>query len=592
MPSLLLVVFGIELVVQLVNTIGAATINGLIWRIYLSLPTPLSLELAAQKKKQKEYLAVRHELNATSSQDQFAKWAKLRRQHDKLLEDLEKKKNSHDAARVQFDRYLTTARLVSTRGLQWFLPMWYSKEPMFWLPSGWFPYYVEWFASFPRAPIGSVSIVVWQWACTGMLVLIIEAIMTLVGYAVASKQKQKQPVPAAGSGAGEKKDSISVNERSKMKQDFCFEVCGAKVESHKLAAGFIKSLVIFFGPILLPKIITYYRSIRAQQRNHNLKPIPLPPTIARNLVILFIISAAFLIRTLPPFSPFNIFTATQSRLQIPTDTLFTRLSSLRPLSPADLVLKSRFASLESRLLYLQFGGDVLSSCPFCSSDDPTSYLYYALPDLLTPHVFNLLVIAFVTAGKPGRGWRTPAAVGAVVVALLDMYLVSSYNYQLNSRALKLAEIDFFYWSSRVYRYVALAGLDGTLGLLLYLSGTNRAFVDPPAHAQRVEGVFRALTGVKGKINAVGVVKNTVLRDEGLRGRSNAYWSHEVRLTRETMEEEEVVKGINDALQNRLDIKALERDAEQYTRGIFEGTLPPEILNGDRERDGEGHKKVD
>jgi len=91
MPSLLLVVFGIELVVQLVNTIGAATINGLIWRIYLSLPTPLSLELAAQKKKQKEYLAVRHELNATSSQDQFAKWAKLRRQHDKLLEDLEKK---------------------------------------------------------------------------------------------------------------------------------------------------------------------------------------------------------------------------------------------------------------------------------------------------------------------------------------------------------------------------------------------------------------------------------------------------------------------------------------------------------------------
>ena len=57
----------------------------------LALPTSLTAEFAEQRKKQKEYLAVRHELNATSSQDEFARWAKLRRTHDKLLEDLEKK---------------------------------------------------------------------------------------------------------------------------------------------------------------------------------------------------------------------------------------------------------------------------------------------------------------------------------------------------------------------------------------------------------------------------------------------------------------------------------------------------------------------
>jgi hypothetical protein len=62
-----------------------------IWRLYLSLPTPLSKGFADQRKKQKEYLAVRHELTGTSSQDEFAKWAKLRRQHDKLLDELEKK---------------------------------------------------------------------------------------------------------------------------------------------------------------------------------------------------------------------------------------------------------------------------------------------------------------------------------------------------------------------------------------------------------------------------------------------------------------------------------------------------------------------
>lgn len=35
-------------------------------------------------------MKVRRDLNATSSQDEFAKWAKLRRQHDKMLEELEK----------------------------------------------------------------------------------------------------------------------------------------------------------------------------------------------------------------------------------------------------------------------------------------------------------------------------------------------------------------------------------------------------------------------------------------------------------------------------------------------------------------------
>ena len=75
---------------------------------------------------------------------------------------------------------------------------------MFWLPYGWFPYYMEWFASFPRAPLGSVSIVVWQWACTGILALVMEAVVGVLGLVSAGRQsqKQKQPVPAAGAGAG------------------------------------------------------------------------------------------------------------------------------------------------------------------------------------------------------------------------------------------------------------------------------------------------------------------------------------------------------------------------------------------------------
>ena len=60
-----------------------------LWNIYLALPTEFSKQVAERKKLQKEYLTIRRDLNATSSQDQFAKWAKLRRQHDKLMEQLE-----------------------------------------------------------------------------------------------------------------------------------------------------------------------------------------------------------------------------------------------------------------------------------------------------------------------------------------------------------------------------------------------------------------------------------------------------------------------------------------------------------------------
>lgn len=66
-----------------------------LWRLVNLVPTELSRQFAEQRKTQQEYLKVRRELNATSSQDEFAKWAKLRRQHDKLLEQLEKKSMSY-----------------------------------------------------------------------------------------------------------------------------------------------------------------------------------------------------------------------------------------------------------------------------------------------------------------------------------------------------------------------------------------------------------------------------------------------------------------------------------------------------------------
>lgn len=92
--------------------------------------------------------------------------------------------------------------------MQWVLPWWYGREPIFWLPYGWFPYYVEWFASFPRAPMGSVSIAVWQMACTSMLALAIQTVMAVLGLIVAGKQKQPVAAEGPGAGGGESKKEL------------------------------------------------------------------------------------------------------------------------------------------------------------------------------------------------------------------------------------------------------------------------------------------------------------------------------------------------------------------------------------------------
>lgn len=200
MPSLLLVVLLVEVAVLLVNTIGAAAINNMLWNLYLTLPTQVSKQAAEKNKFQKEYLAIRRDLNATSSQDHFAKWAKLRRQHDKQLEQLEKMKASHEASKAKFDRTAGIIRWSATSGVKFLLPWIYGKEPMFWLPNGWFPYYVEWILSFPRAPLGSVSIVSWQAACAAAVLFFSDAIKAILASALGAKSTQRQPAATTTGG--------------------------------------------------------------------------------------------------------------------------------------------------------------------------------------------------------------------------------------------------------------------------------------------------------------------------------------------------------------------------------------------------------
>jgi len=78
--------------------------------------------------------------------------------------------------KATFNSTVSTLRWLGTQGLRFILQFWFAKSPMFWIPPGWVPYYTEWILSFPRAPLGSVSINIWGIACASVIALVADAI--------------------------------------------------------------------------------------------------------------------------------------------------------------------------------------------------------------------------------------------------------------------------------------------------------------------------------------------------------------------------------------------------------------------------------
>ncbi|KAH6639756.1 CHD5-like protein-domain-containing protein [Boeremia exigua] len=207
MPSLLLVVFILQLVLHLINTVGASSVDELLWVLYNKLPTPTSKNAQRCQALKKEIVQLKRELGNTSAQDNFGKWAKLDRQHNKAMTEYQKLDGSLRTHQTAFNSAVKAVRFLGTQGLRFVLQFWFSKSPMFWLPAGWVPYYVEWILSFPRAPLGSISIQVWTAACAAIIALASE------GLAAVWVLATKKPVPTAKkepmafeAGADEKKE--------------------------------------------------------------------------------------------------------------------------------------------------------------------------------------------------------------------------------------------------------------------------------------------------------------------------------------------------------------------------------------------------
>ncbi len=342
----------------------------------------------------------------------------------------------------------------------------------------------------------------------------------------------------------------------------------------------LKTLLFTLGPLFLPRLITYYRTQRTATVTVTspVPRIPTSPQIYPALNLLFLTSLLALLSTLPVFSPENIFTLTSSRLQTSNDVLFTRLSLLRPnmsLTDADAQLKPRLASLDSRGLYLAYGPDVLTYCPFCKSDDPLSYFYYALPSVLLPHLLHLLALGLATSsaisGKFGSRWRTIASILGAGLAMAECYLFLTYEWKANARLTRPDHLTHFYWRMRTFRGVGIAVSSALLAALVWASSTNRIFVIPPSAAERMESSMKVLDNVRGRLSATGIVRNAMVRDEGLRRRGEGYWKREGVVMQEVMGEREVVEGLRGALESgRVQVGRVEEEARRYVEGVMGG----------------------
>jgi hypothetical protein len=206
-------------------------------------------------------------------------------------------------------------------------------------------------------------------------------------------------------------------------------------------------------------------------------------------------------------------------------------------------------------------------------------MYYALPTLLAPHLLHIFLLGMITSsyfsGREGTRWRMYATVAGVSLAAAELVLVLRYDWKHNATKRTLKEVDFFFWRLRTMRLLSFAVVDGLLGWALWLTSTNRWLVEPPSISEQIEGASMFLTGVHSKLQALGQLQNTVLRDDTLRGMGFQYWTREPRLMESVEQEREVMDAKRLAL-SRMDFDRVKANADNWVDRIWEGLRPPPL----------------
>jgi hypothetical protein len=335
----------------------------------------------------------------------------------------------------------------------------------------------------------------------------------------------------------------------------------------------VHSLLILFGPFVLPRIVDWFNTARATA--HSVPVRPTPPRVKNALNMLFVAAVAAVALSLARFAPDNIFVATQSHIRTETSVLFARLRHLRPLDAADAALRAKFdMNGRNKLLYLAFGPDTLLNCAWCvtaDGNDTPNYLLYSLPKIVTPHLLQLFVLGLATSslvGGEGSRFRTHATVLGLATLIAEIWYMATYDVSANKRALFARDIDSAYWRVRFFRYIAFAAQDLAMAFVLWATSTNRWMAKPVSIAERLETVTRMSEETLNKMRALGLVTNSVNRDAGLRGLREEYWRTEGQVMAETVQEEQVMEQMNAAI-GKMDFGSLQGRVGQVADGILQ-----------------------
>ncbi|CAG79802.1 Golgi to ER traffic protein 1 [Yarrowia lipolytica] len=176
--GLLLLVAFVVLYAKVISKLGKPAIQEFLWEIITRIVP--SKQLRRRKEAQLRAIEVHTQRSNTSSQDQFAKWAKLDREYGKLKVEIEDINNLLTASKARFFTIISSAIFLSTTGMKMFLRIKHRKAAIFWLPKNAFPYPIEYILSFSSAPLGSVSVSAWLMICDAAMDLIVTIFVALV----------------------------------------------------------------------------------------------------------------------------------------------------------------------------------------------------------------------------------------------------------------------------------------------------------------------------------------------------------------------------------------------------------------------------
>lgn len=149
----------IVLFARLVTSVTSVHMTEMFWQIWTSYAP--SYAIRQLRSKRNEMIKVRQERSNTSSQDEFAKWARLDREHQRLKKEYDAMNSEVAATRQKVMLFVRVTKWILSTGLLWVVQWLYRKSPVVWLPYNSLPHRVEWFIALPSAPLGSISVVTW-----------------------------------------------------------------------------------------------------------------------------------------------------------------------------------------------------------------------------------------------------------------------------------------------------------------------------------------------------------------------------------------------------------------------------------------------